>query len=85
MEAVCSSGTSVTNRAIQHHIPETGNCCENLKSNNICIIQQIVFGKSNKEVIWAGHVAREETLKNSYNILVGKPEGKRPLSIPRRR
>jgi hypothetical protein len=24
-------------------------------------------------------------MKNAYNILVGKPEGKRPLGIPRRR
>jgi hypothetical protein len=28
---------------------------------------------------WAGNVARMEGLRKSYNILVGKPEGKRPL------
>jgi hypothetical protein len=28
---------------------------------------------------WAGHVARMEETKNAYRILVGKPEGKRPL------
>jgi hypothetical protein len=33
---------------------------------------------------WAGHVARMRE-KNAYRILVGKPEGKRPLGIPRRR
>jgi hypothetical protein len=27
---------------------------------------------------WAGHVAHMET-RNAYRILVGKPEGKRPL------
>jgi hypothetical protein len=27
---------------------------------------------------WAWHVARIEQLRNSYNISVGKPEGKRP-------
>jgi hypothetical protein len=32
-----------------------------------------------------GNVARIEELKNAYNILVGKPEGKRPLGRPRRR
>jgi hypothetical protein len=34
---------------------------------------------------WAGHVAhiREET--KLYKVLVGKPEGKRPLGRPRRR
>ena len=32
---------------------------------------------------WAGHVAREE--RGAYRVLVGKPEGKRPLARPRRR
>jgi hypothetical protein len=36
---------------------------------------------------WAGYVARmvEEENKNDYRILVGKPEGKRPLGRPRRK
>jgi hypothetical protein len=34
---------------------------------------------------WAGHVARIGEKRNSYRILVGKPEGKRPLERPRRR
>jgi hypothetical protein len=34
---------------------------------------------------WAGHVARMGEKKNAYRILVGKPEGKRPLGKPRRR
>jgi hypothetical protein len=34
---------------------------------------------------WAGHVARMGATKNAYRILVGKPEGKRPLGRPRRR
>jgi hypothetical protein len=33
---------------------------------------------------WAEHVARMEK-KNTYRIVVGKPEGKRPLGRPRRR
>jgi hypothetical protein len=32
---------------------------------------------------WAGHVARMGAKKNVYSILVGKPEGKRPLGRPR--
>jgi hypothetical protein len=28
---------------------------------------------------WAGHVARMGEKSNAYRILVGKPEGKRPL------
>jgi hypothetical protein len=34
---------------------------------------------------WAGIVARIGETRNAYRILVGKPEGKRPLGRPRRR
>jgi hypothetical protein len=34
---------------------------------------------------WAGHVARMEKKRNAYRLLVGKPEGRRPLGRPRRR
>ena len=34
---------------------------------------------------WAGHVARMGQVRGVYRILVGKPEGKRPLGRPRRR
>jgi hypothetical protein len=34
---------------------------------------------------WAGHVARMEEGRGVYRILVGKPEGKRPLGRSRRR
>jgi hypothetical protein len=34
---------------------------------------------------WAGHVARMGEKRNAYMILVGKPDGKRPLARPRRR
>jgi hypothetical protein len=33
---------------------------------------------------WAGHVARMGEGRNVYRVLVGKPEGKRPLERPRR-
>jgi hypothetical protein len=33
----------------------------------------------------AGHVARMWEKRNLYRILVGMPEGKRPLGRPRRR
>jgi hypothetical protein len=32
---------------------------------------------------WAGHVARLGEKRNAYRLLVGKPEGKRPLGRPR--
>jgi hypothetical protein len=34
---------------------------------------------------WAGHVSRIGAKINAYRILVGKPEGNRPLGRPRRR
>jgi hypothetical protein len=34
---------------------------------------------------WAGHVARMGEGRNAYRVLVGRPEGKRPLGRPRRR
>jgi hypothetical protein len=34
---------------------------------------------------WAGHVARMGEKRNAYRVLVGRPEGKRPLGIPKRR
>jgi hypothetical protein len=32
---------------------------------------------------WAGHVARMGEERKVYKVLVGKPEGKRPLGRPR--
>ena len=34
---------------------------------------------------WAGHVARLGINRGVYRVLVGKPEGKRPLGRPKRR
>jgi hypothetical protein len=34
---------------------------------------------------WAGHVARMGEGRGAYRILVGRPEGRRPLGRPRRR
>jgi hypothetical protein len=34
---------------------------------------------------WVGHVARMGGKRNAYRLLVGKPEGRRPLGRPRRR
>jgi hypothetical protein len=34
---------------------------------------------------WTGHVARIWENRNAHRILVGNPEGKRPLGRPRRR
>jgi hypothetical protein len=38
-----------------------------------------------KKMRWAGHVARMGEERDVYRVLMGKPEGKRPLVRPRRR
>jgi hypothetical protein len=38
-----------------------------------------------RKMRWAGHVARMEKKGNGCRILVGKPEGKRPMGRPRQR
>ena len=34
---------------------------------------------------WAGHVVRVGEERGAYRVLVGKPEGKRPMGRPRRK
>jgi len=38
-----------------------------------------------RSVRWAGHVARIGERRGVNRVLMGKPEGKRPLGIPRHR
>jgi hypothetical protein len=45
------------------------------------IIRQVKSGRMR----WAGHVARMGEKRKGYKVLVGKPEGKRPLGRARRR
>jgi hypothetical protein len=45
------------------------------------IIRQI----KSRRLRWAGHVARIGGGRNVYRVLMGKPEGKRPVERPRRR
>ena len=34
---------------------------------------------------WAGHVAHKGEERGVYSVLLGKPEGRRPIGRPRRR
>jgi len=45
----------------------------------------IVWLIKSRRMRWAGHVARMGEERGVYRVLVGKPEGKRPLGRPRRR
>ena len=51
-----------------------------------CVVNnQIVRVVKSRRMRWAGHVARMGEGRGVYSVLVGKPEGKRPLGRPRRR
>ncbi|KAJ4452011.1 hypothetical protein ANN_03524 [Periplaneta americana] len=45
----------------------------------------IISNIKSRRLRWAGHVARIGESRNAYRVLVGRPEGKRPLGRPRRR
>ena len=44
-----------------------------------------VWEIKSRRLKWEGHVARMGKRRGVYRVLVGKPEGKRPLGRPRRR
>ena len=57
----------------------------NEELNDLYFSPNIVRGIKSRRMKWAGHVARMGEGRGMYKVLVGKPEGKRPLWRPRRR
>jgi hypothetical protein len=53
--------------------------------HNFCTSPDIIRQIRSRRMRWAGHVARMGEERKVYRVLVGKPEGKRPLGRPRRR
>jgi hypothetical protein len=51
--------------------------------HNLFSSTNIIRMMKSRRMSWAGHVARMGVKRNAYGILVGKPEGKRPLGKPR--
>jgi hypothetical protein len=45
----------------------------------------IIWVMKSRRLRWAGHVARMGERRGAHRVLVGKPEGRRPLGRPRRR
>ncbi|KAJ4431486.1 hypothetical protein ANN_20084 [Periplaneta americana] len=45
----------------------------------------IIRNIKSRRLRWAGHIACMGESRNAYRVLVGRPEGKRPLGRPRRR
>jgi hypothetical protein len=57
----------------------------NEELNDLYSLLNIVRVVKSRRMRWAGHVARMMEDRGVYRVLVGKPEGKRPLGRPRRR
>jgi len=54
----------------------------NEELHNLYASLNIIMVIKSRRNRWAGHVVRMGDMRNAYNILVGKPEGKRPLGRP---
>jgi len=57
----------------------------NEELNNLYSSPNIVRVIKSTRMRWAGHVARMGEGRGVYRVLVGKPEGRRPLGRPRRK
>jgi hypothetical protein len=57
----------------------------NEEFHNLYSLPSIITVIKSRSMRWAGHVGQMGEKRNAYWILVGKPEGKRPLGRPRYR
>jgi len=57
----------------------------NEKLNDLYSSPNIVRMIKSRRMRWAGHVACMSEERGMYRVLLGKPEGRRPLGRPRRR
>jgi len=57
----------------------------NEELNDLYTSPNIVRVRKSRRMRWAGHVARMGEERVLYRVLVGKPEGRRPMGRPRRR
>jgi hypothetical protein len=57
----------------------------NEELNDLYSLPIIVRVVKSRRMRWAGHLARMGEDRGVHRVLVGKPEGKRPLERPRRR
>jgi len=62
-----------------------GRRLHNEELNDLYCLPNIVRVVKSRRMRWAGHVTRMVEDRGVQRVLVGKPEGKRPLGRPRRR
>jgi hypothetical protein len=56
----------------------------NEELRDLYFLPSIIRIIKSRRMRWAGHVTRMGEKRNAYRLLVGKPEGKRPLGRPSR-
>jgi hypothetical protein len=57
----------------------------NEKFHNLYFSRNVIRRFKSRRMRGAGPVVHNRENRNAYRVLVGKPEGKRPLGRPRRR
>jgi hypothetical protein len=57
----------------------------NEELNDLYSSPNIIRVIKSRRMSWAGHVARMGEGRGAYRVLVGRPEGRRPLERPRHR
>ena len=57
----------------------------NEELNDLYFSSNVVWLIKSRRMRWAGHVACIEEVRGVHRVLVGNPEGKRPLGRPGRR
>jgi hypothetical protein len=57
----------------------------NEEFHNFYSSPNVIIMIKSRRMRWARHVSRMGATRTTYRILVGKPEGRRPLGRPRRR
>ena len=69
----------------RHEVTGEWRKLHNEELNDLYSLLNIVRVVKSNRMRWAGHVARMGEDRGVQRVLVGKPEGKRPLGRPRRR
>ena len=81
--AFCS--TFLQKELVINRMSEEWRKLHNEELNDLYPLPNIVRVVKSRQMRWAGHVVRMGEDRVVHRVLVGKPEGKRPLGRPRRR
>ena len=77
-----NNSLNAQNRTIQR-LQVTSTVIRQRNDSNVILNSSLKWVIKSRRMRWAGHVARMGEGRGVYRVLVGKPEGKRPLGRPR--